>query len=437
VYAQYRGMILRLSSPAARGFLVLLALVFAAGLPYSGIRNALAVHDAESNTPQGYERATQLETDDARNWYLLGRYWQYNLEDPDAQRAIRAYQTALSFDSHSADTWLDLGTAYESEGDLAAARNAFLQAKRVYPLSPEVSWRYGNFLLRRGELDAAFAEIKHAVEADPKRAAGAFALCLRFEPNVSSVLESVLPHLADAYLNVISAQVEQDQTDRALIVWSKLAELHPRLQISETYPLLEALIHKRQIAEAQHVWNEALTFAGISRPLDPPGSLVWDGGFESDVIGGFAWRFPPFAGGVVITLDTKEKHSGNRSLRLTFNGLSNVNFNDVCQYVPVQPSTSYRFSAWVLTHSLSTDQGVRFGLHSISDSVDSTAWTDDIRGTQPWTKSELPWTSGKDVRELQLCVSRLPSAKFDSKIGGSAWIDDVVLVPQSGENTKQ
>jgi len=431
-------MILRLSSPAARGLLVLFALVIAAGFSYSSLRNAFAVHDAEQNTPQGYARATQLEPDDARHWYLLGRYWQYNLEDPDVQRAIRAYQTALSFDSYSADTWLDLGTAYESEGDIAAARNAFLQAKRVYPLSPEVSWRYGNFLLRRGELDAAFVEIKHAVEADPKRAAAAFALCLRFEPNVGSVLERVLPHLPDAYLNVISAQVEQDQTDRALIVWSKLAELHPRVQMGESYPLLEALIHKRQIAEAQQVWNDALIFSGISRPPDPPGSLVFDGGFESNVIGGgFAWRFPPFTGGVVITLDTKEKHSGNRSLRLTFNGLSNVSFSDVCQYVPVQPSTSYRFSAWVLTHSLSTDQGVRFGLHPIGDSANSATWTDDIRGTQPWTQVQLPWTSGSGVRDLQLCVSRLPSAKFDSKIGGSAWIDDVVLVHQSAENAKQ
>src|SRR5271155_4934477 len=141
-------MILRLSSPVARILLVLLASMLATAISYSGIRNILAAHAAGLNTPEGYERATRLEPDDARNWYLLGRYWQYNLEEPDAQRAIRLYQTALSFDPHSADAWLDLGTAYESEGDLAAARNAFVQAKRVYPLSPEVSWRYGNFLLR-------------------------------------------------------------------------------------------------------------------------------------------------------------------------------------------------------------------------------------------------------------------------------------------------
>ena len=202
-------MILRLSSPVARGLFVLFALVLAAGLSYSNIRNVLAVHDAGLNTADGYARATRLEPDNATNWYLFGRYWQYNLEDPDAKRAIRNYQTSLSFDPRSADTWLDLGTAYESEGDIPAARNAFVQAKRVYPLSPEVSWRYGNFLLRRGgnELDAAFAQIKHAVEADPKRAAAAFTLCMRFEPDdssigdrVNSVLNRVLPDSQAAYL---------------------------------------------------------------------------------------------------------------------------------------------------------------------------------------------------------------------------------------------
>jgi tetratricopeptide (TPR) repeat protein len=430
-------MILRLSSPAARLFLVLLALALAAGISYSGIRNVLAVHDAELNTPVGYECAAKLESDDARNWYLLGRYWQYNLEDPDSQRAIRSYQTALSFDPHSADAWLDLGTAYESEGDTTAASNAFLQAKRVYPLSPDVSWRYGNFLLRRGEPDAAFAEIRHAVEADPKRGAAAFALCMRFDPDVNSVLDRVLPHSQDAYLNVIFALAQQEQTDQALIVWSKLAALHPRIHLSESYPLLEALIHKRQVAEAQRVWAQALAFAAVSRPPDPPNSLIWDGGFETNVInGGFTWRYSPFMGGVVITLDTKEKHSGTRSLRLTFNGLSNVNFNDVCQYVPVQPATSYLFSAWVMTRSLSTDQGVRFGLQSMGDASRSIAWTEDVEGTLPWTKVELPWTSASDVHELHLCVSRPPSEKFDSKIRGSAWIDDVVLVPVSAETAK-
>lgn len=430
-------MILRLSTVAARVFLVLIALVFASALSWSSIRNALAVRYAGLNTAEGYERATKFEPDDARNWYLLGRYWQYNLEDPDTQRAVRAYQTALSFDPLSADTWLDLATSYETENDLASAKNAFLQAQRAYPLSPEVSWRYGNFLLRRGEIDAAFREFRLAVESDPKRGAAAFALCMRVQPDVQAVLDRVFPHSQEAYLSVINALSEQGETNRALVVWSALADLHPQFRLPDSYGLLAALIRKRQMSDAKRVWDQALSFAGISRPADPSGSLVWDGGFEENLPGGgLTWYYPSFIGGVQIGLDSTEKHSGKHSLRLTFNGLVNVNFNDVCQYVSVQPAKAYLFSAWVQSRSLSTDQGVRFGLHSYGDSGNSVAWTTDVQGTQPWTHIELPWTSGVDVQQVQICVSRNPSAKFDSKIRGSAWVDDVSLVPITPEAGK-
>jgi Tfp pilus assembly protein PilF len=137
-----------LSQSAQRGVLVLVASLSALFLSYFSIRNARAAHFAALQTPEGLDRATRLEPGDASNWYQLGRYWQYSLENSDAQRAIRAYLSALSFNPRSAGTWLDLATAYESEGNLTAARDAFLHAKRAYPLSADASWRYGNFLLR-------------------------------------------------------------------------------------------------------------------------------------------------------------------------------------------------------------------------------------------------------------------------------------------------
>jgi tetratricopeptide (TPR) repeat protein len=145
-------MILRLSSNARRAVLVAAAFAVALILSYFSIRNALAVHYAGLQTPESYEHAARLEPADPRNWYLLGRYWQYNLEDPDSARAIRSYLSALSLNPASAETRVELATAYESESNLAAARDAYLRAKNAYPLSAEISWRYGNFLLRQGSL---------------------------------------------------------------------------------------------------------------------------------------------------------------------------------------------------------------------------------------------------------------------------------------------
>src|SRR6266404_7457480 len=196
-------MIQRLSKTAHRGILVIAAFALATTLSYSSIRNARAVHFAGLQTFEGIEHATHLEPDNARNWYLLGRYWQYNLENPDVRRAIRSYVSALSLNPASSEIWLDLASAYESEANLVAARDAFLNAKKTYPLSAEVSWRYGNFLLRQGELEPAFVEIRRSVEADPGRAPEAFSRCLRVEPDANVILDRVLPAKSDIYMAVM------------------------------------------------------------------------------------------------------------------------------------------------------------------------------------------------------------------------------------------
>jgi hypothetical protein len=198
--------------------------------------------------------------------------------------------------------------------------------------------------------------------------------------------------------------------------------------------LVSALLTESRIAEASRVWDQAVLFSGLADLQSPPGSVLWDGGFESGIVGGgFSWFFSDGMRGAQIGFDTQEKHSGNRSLRLIFDGKSNVNFAGVCHYVPVQPSTAYRFSAWVKTRALTTDQGIRFQLHSLGTQDTSTAFTSELHATAPWTRIALPWTSGKDVRGLQVCLVRFPSEEAQGKIQGTAWVDDVALVPQPAE----
>src|SRR5258708_19979017 len=135
-------MILRLSSNAQRAVVVAASFSVALVFSYFSIRNALAAHYVGLQTGQSLERAVQLEPTDPQNWYLHGRYWQYNLEDPDATPAIHSYLTALSLNPASWEVWLDLAAVYETEGNPAAARAAFLRAKNSYPLPPHVPSRY-------------------------------------------------------------------------------------------------------------------------------------------------------------------------------------------------------------------------------------------------------------------------------------------------------
>ena len=425
-------MLLRLSNVPARLATVFFALLLAATLAYLSIRNARADHYVNLATRAGYETAARLEPGNSVNWYLLGRYWQYTLDEPDARRAVLNYRHALSLNPHSAATWLDLAAVYESEGDLQSARAAFLQAKLAYPLSADVSWRYGNFLLRQDQVPQAFAEIRRAVYADPKRSAEAVSRCWRVAPDINSILNDVLPPDRDGYLAVIRELSASGELPAALVVWQRLVSIHPLSNLYDAIPFSDLLIQKRQLSDARRVWSDAVSLSNTPQNLDPPGSVLWDGGFETGIRGGaFAWVLPAPSGSVQTTVDAREKHSGKYSLRLTFDGRHNVSFDGLCNNAEVQPDTRYRLSAWIRTQTLTTDQGVRLRLHWYSDSHSGSIQTPDLQGTQPWTFVDMPWTSGKDIHFVRVCIVRDTSGKLDSQIRGSAWVDDVALIPDA------
>jgi len=425
-------MISRLSRSAQRAALVFAAFLVAALLSYFSVRNARADHFAGLQTRQALERATELEPGDARNWYLLGRYWQFNLEDSDPSKAVHAYQTAVSLDPRSTVSWLGLGSAYESAGDLAHAREAFLQAKKTYPLSAEVAWQYGNFHLRQAEFESAFAEMRRAVESDPKRGAEAFSRAFRAEPDVERILNRVLPPVRDVYFDVIGDQITDGHTENALKVWDRLVTIHPRSPLRDVFPLIAALRSNKRIADARRVWDQAVSVAGMADLQGPPGSALWDGGFESGVTGGgYSWLFPEGLRNVQVSVDAQEKHSGVHSLRLGFDGKSIVSSMDICHYIAVTPSTSYRFSAWMKTRAITTDQGVRFQLRSLGTQDNSVAVTSELHGSEPWTRIEIPWYSVYNVQEAQVCLVRSLSDQLENRIKGTTWVDDVALVPES------
>jgi tetratricopeptide (TPR) repeat protein len=427
-------MIVSLSSAAARGALVGVALATAAYLCYFSVRDARAAYYSETETLQGFERATQIEPANARNWYLLGRYLQYSFEDANPQRAISSYKKSLEIDPRATSTWLELAATYDSEDDDVAARNAFINAKKSYPLSAEVSWRYGNFLLRQGELEPAFAEIRHAVEADPGRAAEAFSRCLRVEPDANVILDRVLPAKSDIYIAVMGDLAQDRQIESALKVWMRIVAMHPKIALHDAFQIVMELRTNGRASEAHKVWEQAVELAGLTQLEGPRNSMVWDGGFESDVTGeAYAWRFATISRSAQIGFDTQEEHSGKRSLRLSFDGSSDVAFYDVCQTVPAEAGTTYELSAWMKSKELTTDQGVRIGLRPEIPGVNG-AITADVRGTQPWTRFATVWQGAKENQEVQICLRRDASDQEDNKIRGTAWVDDVALtpIPKSG-----
>jgi len=424
-------MILRLSDSISRGLIVLFSVLLGLWLSFSGIRAAIARNGAEGDTANGLKLAVRLEPENPGYWYFLGRYQQYNLEQPNSALAIESYQKAIALNPLATNAWLDLGMAYELDGKFDQARSAYLAAKKSYPGSAEVSWRYGNFLLRQGQKAQAYTELRRAIEADPRRAAAAFSRAYRSNPNLDEILQQLLPARQNVYVDVISEAVGSKQLAVAQTVWTQLIALHPRLGIREVDYLVSELLQAGDLSAAHRVWDEGVATMNLPPLFEAAGSVLWDPSFESGVTGySFSWHFEPIVQSVTIGLDRSEKLSGNQSLRLSFDGKHNPNLEAACAIGIVQPGTTYHFSGWVKTKNITTENGVGFRVRSTDDSSAPVLNTREFHGTNPWTSVDQTWTAGPRTHRVQVCVVRDPSDNPAVRISGTAWVDDVNLVPE-------
>src|SRR5208337_523361 len=273
---------------------------------------------------------------------------------------------------------------------------AYLQAKKSYPVSADASWRYGNFLLREGQQAQAYAELRRAMEADPKRAAAAFSRAYRSNPNIDELLGQLLPPIQSVYVDVIWEALSAKQLAVAKTVWAQLVTLHPHLQMRDVDHFVSELLQAGEFAEARQVWDQGVSTMNLPPLLQPQSSVVWDPSFETGFNGfSFSWHYPAI----------------------------------------VQPSTTYRFSGWIKTKSITSDEGIGFRLRAV-DGTAPVVNTQQMIGTNPWTLVEQSWTSGANVHRMQICVTRDASENPEVRISGNAWVDDVNLLPQPAEHHK-
>ena len=433
-------MILRLSDSLSRGLLVAAALLIGAWLSFFSVRAALARYESERVTAAGLKRATELEKGNPEYWYGLGRYQQYNLEQPDSEAAERSYNRATGLNPVYTDALLDLATAYELDGNTGEATKAYLRAKRTYPVSAEVAWRYGNFLLRQGEQNEAYAELKQAIQSDPSRGAAAFSRAYRTNPDLNELFEKLMPADKAAYIGVIWDALGERHLAVAKFAWMRLMRLNPRPQLDwrDVDYFAAQFLSAGEFAEAREVWDQGAATMKLPPLLQPKGTVVWDPSFEahSDANNkAFSWRYSPNEG-VTVTLDNGEKLSGQQSLRISFDGRHDPELDLACTLGLVQPSTTYQFSAWIKTKNLTSDQGVGFRVRGIGDDDPRTILrTTKTLGTTSWMPIEGTWSSGANVRRVQVCAYRDASGN-EERIQGYAWIDDVNLLPEP-EHHKQ
>ena len=392
----------------------------------------LAAHWGGSWDQSQLQRAASLEPSNADYWYRLGFLERWNFERGDPRRAVVFYRRATEANSYSDKSWMDLADAFEALGESDRAGEAFARAQSAHPISPEVAWRYGNFLLRRGDSPAAFAEIRRALATDPSLTVQAVAECSKTSGDLPRILTAIFPGRSDYYFMALGYFLSQHQTEAALVTWEQLLGLRQTFEMANAVPLIDRLINQERVEDAVRVWQQALRATSWPHDSAVGSSLVFNGGFEHPLLNGaFDWREDPVSG-ADFSFDSNVVHSGARSLQVSFDGNANLDFQNLRQFSPVEPSHRYHFAAFLRTEGISTDSGIRFAIYDAFHPEVVPMLTSDLVGTHSWSLVETDLLTGPDTHLLAISLRRLPSWKFDRNLRGTVWVDDVSLEPASG-----
>lgn len=413
--------------------LLLAAIVVAAILIWQASILWLARRRLESGNLALMTRGIALTPGDGAGWDRIGQLRQSDFANLNIPEAIAAYRKAVTVDPRSPHYWSDLATAYEVAGDNARAQDAYAHAKEAAPLSAEVAFSYGNFLMRNGNYPQAYKELQQAVRSDPKLLPLAISRTWRALESVDR-LNQILPVTSDAYLQAVDFFASNHQMEPALMEWRHLMALGQPVSLASAFPFLDQLIHDDRADDTRRVWSEARAAAGM--PAEAAGrSLIWNGDFKQDFAnGGLGWRWSPVQG-ATIDFDSQPGPDGSRALRLDFTGGSNINLGAPWQFVPVQPQTTYHFHASMRTEDITTESGLRFSIFDPNHPNAVGVLTENLTGTHPWNALDTNVTTGAETHFLLVRLFRAPSRLFDNQLGGTVWIAGVSLMQADAEQS--
>jgi len=409
-------------------FLATAVIVSGTVIVFSAKAYIAACWDASSN-PALWLKAAKLEPGNADYWRHVGLMRQWDLNPSDMGNAMHYLQIAAKVNSRSSGVWMDLADAYATAGDAARAKEAYDRAQTSFPMSAEVAWRYGNFLLYRENYSEAYPKIREAISIDPSLTQSALTECWQSNPDVAPIVKGLLPDKREYYVSAVGFFLAQKLADPAVAVWNHQRERGLAVDMEETVLLVDALISEDRIREAQQVWRSGLQASNWVQDSEEGRSLVLNGGFEHDIAnGGFDWREVPLSA-ANFNFDSAFAHSGTRSLRIEFDGTENVDFGHLFQYVPVASDSRYHFSVFVRTEGLTTDRGISFEILDAHHPEQVQVATRELTGTNGWTVLQTDFVSGPDTQAVKITLRRTPSWKFDNKFSGTVWVDDVTLTP--------
>jgi tetratricopeptide (TPR) repeat protein len=348
------------------------------------------------------------------------------VDEDDLRSALGTFRTVLQRDPHNPYRWADLGEAFLEVGQKDDARYCFQQVLDLAPGSAPLLLRAANYYLQIGQRREALLITASILALTPEYDSLIFSEYTRFIDQIDDVLQYGLPEDRRPAKAWLQALMVAERVDHAQRTWDWIASRgYSDDELTGEY--VDFLVQQGHPDWAISAWTQYL---GPRSGEYRKSNFLFNGDFESEPVQApFDWKVARIPG-VEVGRDCTIAWSGKCSFRISFDGTKNVDVAIASELAFVQPGI-YRLQAYFRSENLTTDQGLRFKISDAEVPARLNLIFGEYTGTHAWASIHYDLTVPAQTRLLRIQVIRQASLKFDNKVAGTAWIDNVRLEPNS------
>jgi Flp pilus assembly protein TadD len=370
------------------------------------------------------EFAVSLAPADPQTHYSLAVVNESTFLPEGFVRSLGEFQLALSLSPHDYRLWLAFAKALERSGDASGAENALNKALELAPNYAHVHWAYGNFMLRQGKTDEAFAEIRKAAESNNTYLQPAVSAAWQFLGGDLTRIRQFFGTSPELNSMLALFLANEKRFDESVEIWNSLDSADVKTRFKETgNQVFQQMVAAKKYRHAIDIYNS------ISAESDPgfAKERISNGSFEKDVkpenSNVFEWQL---GAGVQpqILFDEIQKSAGNRSLVVVLNSADGRDFRNISQIVVVQPGKKYGFS-FAYKSALKTSATFRWEVADSGGKVLSES--EAVAQESDWKRVEMSFTAPQDSESITVSLVRAACRDTICPISGKIWFDDFRL----------
>jgi tetratricopeptide (TPR) repeat protein len=385
----------------------------------AGISRLMSESAMAVNSLPAADQSVQISTDDPEAHYARAMQLR-NLERH--VDAVAELQHALSRRPADYFLWEALAQESEDAGNNTEALEALRKSISLAPFYSEPHWRLGNLLLREGQSNEAFDEMRRSLDTDPALYGQTLALAwVVYDGHVNAMPRAVFPHRPVEYAPFAHMLVMHDQIESAM---SLLRGAHQFLSPDNRRMLIDALIEAGRFEEAHELW----TTSDFNSRHD---AILFDGGFEHLIEPDserFGWQM--MAGPTVRVLPSSDSpYAGQRNLRIEYSGNLDPAAAIVSQIIPITSSSRYRLTFAARTRELvSAALPIVVVTETSKDGQVLGRSTPLPAGTSGWHLFNVDFETASATRAVTVSVQRARCNVQPCPIFGSAQFDEFSML---------